>query len=345
MKKILMIVLIVALVLSATACGDNASTDGASGSAQTTVAQGDVLATVNGQVVDKALFDKAFTMLELSYRQQYGEDVMSRDVNGKTLGDALKVELLDSLVTELILHDHLTKENFAIDAKTLDEAFAKYEQAIADKGELRAQLSDAGIDDAFIKQRLEMQSYVMEFYNRVRDDITAQIDLSDPKWADQVVKVDAQHILVKTSEEADQVVARLAAGESFEALAEELSQDPGSAANGGNLGEFGRGEMVKPFEEAAFATAVGAVSAPVESEFGFHIIKVNQALTVEDIKAREDGAAQLIDIKEKLVNSQFQTGFDGALAELRSQYEIEIFPENISVTPVETTPVSETTTK
>ncbi|OZC03310.1 peptidylprolyl isomerase [Rubricoccus marinus] len=73
----------------------------------------------------------------------------------------------------------------------------------------------------------------------------------------------------------DSVQARLAAGDSFEALAAEVSQDPGSAARGGDLGSFGPGRMVPPFEQAAFALQnVGDVSAPVETRFGVHLIQL-----------------------------------------------------------------------
>ncbi|CAN5601412.1 peptidyl-prolyl cis-trans isomerase [soil metagenome] len=86
--------------------------------------------------------------------------------------------------------------------------------------------------------------------------------------------VRARHILVRERAEADQVLARLAAGESFQELARTLSQDPGSGMRGGDLGFFGRGAMVAPFEEAAFGAPVGQTVGPVESDFGFHIIRV-----------------------------------------------------------------------
>ncbi len=73
--------------------------------------------------------------------------------------------------------------------------------------------------------------------------------------------------------EALAIVERLKKGEKFGKLAKELSTDTGSAKRDGSLGYFGRGMMVKPFEEAAFKLEVGAVSEPVKSEFGYHLIK------------------------------------------------------------------------
>ena len=89
-------------------------------------------------------------------------------------------------------------------------------------------------------------------------------------------QVRARHILVETREEAEQVLARLAAGENFDTLAAELSTDESNREQGGDLGWFARGMMVAPFEEAAFALQPGEVSGVVETTFGFHIIRVDE---------------------------------------------------------------------
>lgn len=90
-------------------------------------------------------------------------------------------------------------------------------------------------------------------------------------------EVHARHILVETKEEADAIKAELDAGGDFAAIAQEKSIDPGSGANGGDLGFFAKGMMVPEFETAAFALAnPGDVSAPVQSQFGFHIIKLEE---------------------------------------------------------------------
>ena len=96
-------------------------------------------------------------------------------------------------------------------------------------------------------------------------------------------QVRARHILIQTGPdateeaargEAEETLARIQAGEDFAALARELSDDPGSAANGGVLRPFGRGEMVPEFEQAAFGATAGELVGPVKSSFGFHIIEV-----------------------------------------------------------------------
>ncbi len=86
-------------------------------------------------------------------------------------------------------------------------------------------------------------------------------------------KIKCAHILVKKQSEALAIQERLRQGEKFGKLAKELSIDPGSAKRDGSLGYFGRGAMVKQFEEVAFKLQIGEVSDLVKSEFGYHIIK------------------------------------------------------------------------
>lgn len=84
-------------------------------------------------------------------------------------------------------------------------------------------------------------------------------------------KITASHILVASEELAFEVLQKCGGGASFSELAEKYSTCP-SARKGGSLGSFGRGQMVKPFEEAAFALKVGEISDPVQTQFGFHLI-------------------------------------------------------------------------
>ena len=86
-------------------------------------------------------------------------------------------------------------------------------------------------------------------------------------------QVRASHILVGSRKDADKLLNRIKAGAKFEDLAKKHSQCP-SGKKGGDLGFFGPGQMVKPFEDAAFTLNKGDVSNPVQTQFGFHLIKV-----------------------------------------------------------------------
>jgi peptidyl-prolyl cis-trans isomerase D len=108
----------------------------------------------------------------------------------------------------------------------------------------------------------------------------------------QPEQIRARHILVETPEKAAAAQARLRAGEDFAKVAQEMSTDKGSAVAGGDLGWFGRGRMVPQFEQAAFGAAVGAVVGPVQSQFGYHIIQVQEK--------KAGGATPFADVKDSL---------------------------------------------
>ncbi len=117
---------------------------------------------------------------------------------------------------------------------------------------------------------------------------------------DRPEQIRARHILIRVPEDAgaeegriyervDAIRQRLLAGEDFAQLAEELSEDPGSKTNGGDLGFFGRGRMVPEFEEVAFTQEIGVVSEPVRSQFGYHLIRTEekreaQSLSFDDVR-------------------------------------------------------------
>ena len=141
--------------------------------------------------------------------------------------------------------------------------------------------------------------------------------------------VRAQHILLAfpgqaTQAQVDSVVnlaellrARAAAGESFEALAGQYSEDSGSAVQGGDIGFFGRGMLVPAFEEAAFSLAVGEVGGPVSSSLGLHVIKVT------DRKATTFEAARST-FRDSLVLRRLQEADSILLAEIDEESEIEV---------------------
>ena len=86
-------------------------------------------------------------------------------------------------------------------------------------------------------------------------------------------KIKCSHILVEKQSQALEILERIKAGEKFGKLAKELSTDSGSAKRDGSLGYFGRGKMVKEFENTAFRLEVGQISEPVKTQYGYHIIK------------------------------------------------------------------------
>jgi peptidyl-prolyl cis-trans isomerase C len=128
-------------------------------------------------------------------------------------------------------------------------------------------------------------------------------------------RVRARHILVASEDEARDISARLANGEAFEELAAEYSLD-GSGELGGDLGYFTAEDMVQPFSQAAFSLEVGEVSEPVQTEFGWHVIKLEDrrtggAMPFEDV----EGAIRMVLLRQSVQDK---------LIELRQEAEIEV---------------------
>jgi peptidyl-prolyl cis-trans isomerase C len=127
-------------------------------------------------------------------------------------------------------------------------------------------------------------------------------------------EVHARHILVATEAEAKEVAERLKKGEDFAAVAKEKSKDPG--AEGGDLGFFARGQMLKPFEDAAFALEVGQISEPVQTQFGWHIIKVEE---------KRDQALPTFDqVKGAIIAQLVQAKAQEVVSGLRDSAKIEV---------------------
>lgn len=129
-------------------------------------------------------------------------------------------------------------------------------------------------------------------------------------------EVHARHILVATEEEARAIKAELDGGKDFAELAKEKSTDPSAQQNGGDLGFFGRGMMVKPFEDAAFAMQPGQVSDPVQSDFGWHVIKLEETRTSQ--------APSLEQLAPQLQQQVMYQTFEKTVADLKAGLEIAI---------------------
>jgi peptidyl-prolyl cis-trans isomerase C len=155
----------------------------------------------------------------------------------------------------------------------------------------------------------------------------------NPQYFQQGEQVRASHILIQVPKDADaatkatarakaeSLLKQVKAGKDFAALAKENSQDPGSAAQGGDLGFFAKGQMVGPFNDVAFALKPGTVSDIVETDFGYHIIKVAEKKPGRTVPL--DEAKQQIEQHLQDQNRQKQT--EAFVNGLKAKSKVEIF--------------------
>ena len=135
---------------------------------------------------------------------------------------------------------------------------------------------------------------------------------------DQGLEYKAAHILVETETAALELIDKVNAGEEFAALARDFSTGP-SGPRGGDLGWFGKGMMVPPFEQAVIELEVGEVSKPVKTDFGWHVILLNETRAVE--------SPALEDVREMIVEDLRRAAVEAEMAVLRSQADIELIED------------------
>ena len=147
------------------------------------------------------------------------------------------------------------------------------------------------------------------------DDIKAEYDKQSAEFK-PLEEISARHILVASKEEAEALIAELDAGKDFAELAKEKSTGP-TGPNGGDLGRFARGRMVPEFEAAAFDLDAGAYSSePVETQFGWHVIKVEEK--------GDSSPPSLAEMEDQVRSSLVRQNFETVMAKLRAETTIEI---------------------
>jgi peptidyl-prolyl cis-trans isomerase C len=187
---------------------------------------------------------------------------------------------------------------------------------------LVAQAEEEAISRTYI-QRLVKQKVTDEAIQKAYE---ADIAANPPQ-----VEIQASHILVKTEDEAKEIIKQLEGGADFATLAKEKSTDEGSAKNGGELGMwFTKGTMVKEFSDAAFAMQRGEVSkVPVKSQFGWHIIKVtdSRVQTAVPLDQRKDDFRQAL--TQETVHQEVETLIKAAKVEYgKDQYKLPLAPSS-----------------
>ncbi|MBT2640680.1 peptidylprolyl isomerase [Bacillus sp. ISL-41] len=206
-------------------------------------------------------------------------------------GNITKEELYQSMkekygeqALQELLYQKVLAENYEVTDKEVEEKVAELKEELGENFELvlqQNQLKDEEELKEVLKDQLLMEKAALK-------DVKVSEDEVKKRYEEYKPEIKASHILVEDEKTAQEVKKKLEEGAKFEDLAKEYSQDPGSAAQGGDLGFFGPGKMVPEFEEAAYALEVNKISEPVKSQHGFHIIKVTEKKEKESYEEMKD---------------------------------------------------------
>mgnify|MGYP002344120351 CR=1 FL=1 len=282
------------------------------------------VATVDGDNISKEEFNKNFNMYKKAYESQYGSDIMSTVVSGdKTFEEVLKEKTLDLLISEKLIVGRANEKKIAVSEKDITDQINSYKEELGGEEKYTQFLKDNDMTEEYFKDNIKKELLIQKY----KDDYINNLKISNEdakkyfeENKDSFIKIRASHILLKTEDEAKKVEERLKKGEKFNDLAYELSIDKVSAAKGGDLGYFTKGQMVEEFDNAAFALKVGEVSGIVKTDYGFHIIKVDDKVDQYD-KLKEDVIASL---KEKKYNEY--------LTKLRDEADVKIYLDTATST-------------
>jgi len=298
MKSLTIIVLLVAgLTVAFAGCskekGEETVAEQAQGQAAERLDPADqtVAITVNGETITKGQIAEEVARLS----RQFGGR-MSPEQMGQMQG-ALSQQAGENLISRILLQQKIKQDGITVSRDEIDARMAEVRASFGSEEDLTNRLAMMGMTVEMLEKEMETGLAVEKLIDKyapteeVTDaDARAYYDDNSAQFQ-QPERVKASHILLKAEstdtdqvkavarKEAESLVAQLAQGADFAELAREHSACP-SSQKGGDLGFFQRGQMVKPFEDAAFALDVGEVSGIVETQFGYHIIKVTD---------REDG--------------------------------------------------------
>ena len=290
----------------------------------------DVVARVNGEDVKKAEFEMAIKSIEdrarsavpAEQRDQVYRQVLDRLIGFHLLVQEAKARKVVAPPWEVDGQVEQIKKQFPT-----EDAFKQMLQARGvSLDQLRNDTAQTIAVNVMLKNELEPKIVVAEA------DSKKFYDENKPRFR-QDDAVHASHILIRTPEnadaaakakaktQADDLLAQIKKGGNFTDLAKAHSQDPGSAANGGDLGFFSKGQMVPAFEQAAFGLKPGETSGVVETPFGFHIIRVSEFKAGRDLTYAEV-KAQIEDyLKQQLRDQKSQQFVD----QLKAKGKIQIF--------------------
>jgi peptidyl-prolyl cis-trans isomerase C len=270
-------------------------------------------------------------------RQLYQRHLQSRGIKPPGSEAQLNQQIINDMIGRELLLQASAKKGIKVSPEIVQEEISAFQLQFADRKQFEAWMTSMDLDEGILRQQIAQRQTIRQY---IEDEIVPKVKITESEAKDYFTtnpsmfqvseEVHAQHILIKLENGADErqksearqkigeLKKRLAAGEEFNELAKKYSDCP-SAQNNGDLGFFSKGRMVPAFEKAAFDLKTGQVSEVVETQFGFHLIKVldrkaAQNLNFEDVRSQ---------IQEQLRNQKINVEIQKLVDNMRQKAKIQ----------------------
>ena len=331
MQKIIRLAILVTAVLFVF----GALSNGPVHSAQGKVVR-DYVAIVNGKKISKEKYEREFASLKSRFAASGRRLTPIQELE-------LKKNLLESLISRELLYQESQKRGITVGQEQVEKQLVAVKKHYPDDDAFKKALKKAHYTESGVKDQLRRAIAIDKF---IEQELKSKIQITDKDVRDyydshkdlfrRPAQIRASHILIKlgpnpTKEEKEKALKKIKEiqqkvkkGGDFAELAKKYSEGP-SAKRGGDLGYFSRGQMVKPFEDAAFSLDKGQVSDVVQTVFGYHLIKVTDkrpetTLPFEKIKDR---------LKQYLVEQKLQKMVKDYAENLKKKAKIERFVSDL----------------
>jgi foldase protein PrsA len=284
-----------------------------------------VVAKVSGEEIKKEEFNKMFSIFKTQYEQQFGTEVWDQEVEGRKFDDVAREKLLDMLIDQKLQMKKAAELGISVSDDELNSEIENAKKYFDSEEKFNEFLKEQNMDLEYFKESTKRELIINKLTDKLAGNVTVpdeEVKVYYDTHQNEFISVKASQILLDTKEEAEKILQRVKAGEDFNELAKQNSKDPSAKENSGELGYFKQGDMVEPFEKAAFALKPGEISDIVQTDFGFHIIKAEDRKLdkFEDVKEQ---------LKTSMLTDKKNSEYDKLLEEMRKSAKIEKFTKNL----------------
>jgi foldase protein PrsA len=278
-----------------------------------------IVAAPGGYMLGKRSGEKAASLDTAAVATVNGDKITKTEVYNR-LVETGGASVVDQIIQEKLVDQEAAKNNVTVTPAEIDTEIAKIRERMG--GELKFQEALTA-NNLTLEQLREYQDFRVKVTKLLKPQITLQEETVKAFFEENKSQFDkrqihARHILVDTEEEAKAIKAQLEGGADFAALAKEKSTEPAAQQSGGDLGTFGAGAMLPAFENVVFNLKVNEISAPFQTDYGWHVAQV-----LETKGTAPTFESQKTEVTEMYIDSKVQELLQPWLTELRDKAKID----------------------